>query len=125
MQAGVRDLAARAGVGVEELEERNRCCGHGGHIRTANPALYDEITTHRVEASDKPYIVYCANCREVFASKGKECAHILDVAFGLGSDDRVPDPAAEAGQQPSGEEGTDEDRRATWSSSRSGTNGTH
>ena len=90
MEAGVRDLAARAGVQVEELEERNRCCGYGGHIRTANPTLYDEITTHRVEASDKPYIVYCANCREVFASKGKECAHILDVAFGLGSDDRVP-----------------------------------
>jgi hypothetical protein len=54
-------------------------------MRIANPALYDEITKHRAEASKKPYIVYCANCREVFASRGKECAHVLDLVFGLNS----------------------------------------
>ena len=45
---------------------------------------------HRAEASEKPYLVYCANCREVFASRGKECAHILDVFFGLDADSPVP-----------------------------------
>jgi glutamate synthase (NADPH/NADH) small chain len=72
------------------LAVRNRCCGHGGHIRLANPELYDEIVQHRAEASEKPYLVYCANCREVFASRGKECAHILDVVLGREVDSRVP-----------------------------------
>lgn len=83
MQAGVRTLAGKAGVALEELKEPNRCCGYGGHMRIANPDLYEEIAGHRATASDKPYIVYCANCREVFASRGKECAHILDTVFGL------------------------------------------
>ncbi|MCE5252996.1 MAG: FAD-dependent oxidoreductase [Actinomycetia bacterium] len=90
MEAAVRNLAGKAGVALEELKERNRCCGHGGHIRIANPDLYDEITRNRAEAGAKPYIVYCANCREVFALRGKECVHILDVALGLTADSRVP-----------------------------------
>ena len=90
MEASVRQLARKAGVELEELDRRNRCCGYGGHIRVANPVLYDEITQHRAEASDKPYLVYCANCGEVFASRGKECAHVLDLAFGLPVDARVP-----------------------------------
>lgn len=83
MQAGVRKLAQKAGVALEELKEPHRCCGYGGHMRVANPDLYDEIAEHRAKANDNPYIVYCANCREVFASRGKQCAHILDLVFGL------------------------------------------
>jgi Fe-S oxidoreductase len=90
MQAGTRELARKAGVTLDELGERNRCCGYGGHMRVANPNLYDEIAQHRAGASNKPYIVYCANCREVFASRGKECAHILDMVFGLNVSTRVP-----------------------------------
>jgi len=90
MQSGVRELARKAGATLQELSKPNRCCGHGGHIRVANPALYKEIARHRVAASDKPYIVYCANCREVFASQGKQCAHILDLVFGLDVDAQVP-----------------------------------
>jgi Fe-S oxidoreductase len=83
MQAAVRTLAGKAGITLEELKEPNRCCGYGGHIRLANPELYDEIAKNRAAASEKPYIVYCANCREVFVSRGKTCVHVLDVAFGL------------------------------------------
>lgn len=90
MQAGVRKLAGKAGVRLEELRERHRCCGHGGHMRVANPELYDTITRHRVEASAQPYIVYCVNCREVFAARGKECAHILDMVFDLEAPQRLP-----------------------------------
>jgi Fe-S oxidoreductase len=90
MESGVRKLAGKAGVALEELREPNRCCGYGGHMRVANPALYDEITQHRAEASEKPFIVYCANCREVFASRGKECTHILDMVFGLKPEPWVP-----------------------------------
>jgi Fe-S oxidoreductase len=89
MQAGIRKLAAKAGVAIEELRERNRCCGYGGHMRVANSDLYDEIVQNRITESEKPYIVYCANCKEVFAEQGKECAHILDMVFDLKTDRRV------------------------------------
>ncbi len=90
MQESVRVLAKRAGVSTEELSDPNRCCGYGGHMRLANPALYDQITEHRCDASDKPYIVYCANCREVFRQKDKACAHILDMAFDIAPGKRTP-----------------------------------
>ena len=45
--------------------------------------MFEKVAEARAEMSDKPYIVYCANCREVFLSRGKNCAHILDMAFGL------------------------------------------
>ena len=90
MQSSVRKLAEKADVSLEELKEKNRCCGYGGLIRLANPSLYDEITESRAQASPKPYIVYCANCREVFASRGKECAHILDLFWGLSIDSEIP-----------------------------------
>jgi hypothetical protein len=90
MEAGVRALAAQAGMELEELREHNRCCGHGGHIRVANPGLYEEMTRNRAQASAEPYVVYCANCREVFALRGKPCAHVLDVFFGGAPDAPVP-----------------------------------
>jgi len=54
-------------------------------MRLANPELYNKITDNRAAESDKPYIVYCANCLEVFRAKGKDCAHILDAVFPVGS----------------------------------------
>ena len=83
MEQAVRELAAKSGAHLHELPEKNRCCGYGGHIRVANPQLYDTVTKNRAGMSENPYIVYCANCREVFLSEGKECIHILDSALGL------------------------------------------
>lgn len=77
----VRTLAASVGLELEELKDSGNCCGYGGQMRVANRKLYDEITAHRAEASPLPYVVYCANCREVFAARGKEAAHILDLVF--------------------------------------------
>ena len=79
----VRSLAEKAGCAAGSVPG-GKCCGYGGHIRLANPELYGEITENRVSASEKPYIVYCANCLEVFRSRGKECVHILDAVFGPG-----------------------------------------
>lgn len=90
MQEGVRKLAVKAGADLEELKEANRCCGFGGHMQVANPSLYEEITRNRINASDKPYIAYCANCRDVFVSKGKQCVHMLDMVFGLDAEQKVP-----------------------------------
>ena len=90
MQKSVRLLAQKAGTQLEELREPFRCCGYGGHMQLANPGLYDEITSHRAEASDKPYIAYCANCSEVFDSKDKACVHILDMVFTTDAKKRTP-----------------------------------
>ena len=78
----VSHLAEKAGCRTEALPERDNCCGFGGHIRLANPSLYNEITEHRASESDLPYIVYCANCLEVFRSRGKPAVHVLDAVFG-------------------------------------------
>ncbi len=82
----VTHLAEKAGCHTEPLPERDNCCGFGGHIRLANPTLYNEITEHRATESDLPYIVYCANCLEVFRSRGKEAVHVLDAVFGSGGE---------------------------------------
>lgn len=79
----VRALAAAGGLKLSDFGSDGRCCGFGGHMQLANPGLYHEITQNRVEASEDPFLVWCANCRDVFASRGKDCAHVLDVAFGL------------------------------------------
>lgn len=82
MRGSVRALLRRSGAELEELPEPGRCCGWGGHMRTANPELYDKIAESRAEGSEKPYYVYCANCREVFLEKGKDCRHVLEALFG-------------------------------------------
>ena len=81
----VRRLAADCGIAVTDYQSGGKCCGFGGHMQLANPLLYDSITKNRVEESSDPFIVYCANCRDVFLSQGKECFHILDLVYGLPS----------------------------------------
>jgi len=90
MESSIRTLARRMGVAPVEFEEPNRCCGNGGHIRTANPGLFAEVAQHRAQANDEAYVVYCANCKEVLAAQGKQCSHILDMAYGLPPNARLP-----------------------------------
>jgi Fe-S oxidoreductase len=84
----VRHLAAAAGVDVIELPDQGRCCGFGGHMRAANPGLYSEISKNRAKMGDAPYIVYCANCEDVFLRSGKDCVHAIDLAFGAPAEKR-------------------------------------
>ncbi len=82
VHSAVRSLAEKAGCSTEELSSSAKCCGYGGHMRLANPELYGKIVDNRSAESPLPYIVYCANCLEVFRARGKECAHVLDAVFG-------------------------------------------
>jgi len=86
----VRTLAKKADTKLSELPERNRCCGHGGLARAGNKKLFEKTADKLAEMSDKPYIAYCANCREVLLSRGKGCAHILDIALGLDCSMEIP-----------------------------------
>ena len=59
-------------------------------MRLANPPLYDTITGNRSTMGAYPYIAYCVNCREVFATRGKESTHILDIAFDIPITEKMP-----------------------------------
>ncbi len=82
LQESVRLLADKAIQNRTELPESFNCCGFGGHVQVPNPALYQRFGDDAAALSDAPYLVYCANCREVFRSRGKDCKHVLEVYFG-------------------------------------------
>ena len=83
-QNAVRTLVDRLGLDIVENSELNgehaACCGFGGHIYPANPGLLDAILEERRE--DDPMVTYCANCRDLFLSKGYSATHILERLFG-------------------------------------------
>ena len=83
----VRSIASRCKTNVSDYDSGGKCCGNGGHIRLADPELFGNITRNRAEDSEFPYLVYCANCREIFKSKGKDCRHILEAVFGIDGGD--------------------------------------
>ena len=88
IQQSVRSLARSAGYAIQELENHGgeaECCGYGGHTHFAKTGYTEAIAAKRAKGSNLPYLVYCANCRESFTEKGKECRHILEALFGVES----------------------------------------
>lgn len=86
LQQAVRELSERAGFNLEPLPYEGRlarCCGWGGQVSVANPSFFREVVKARTAESDNPYIVYCVNCRDIFAAAGKPVYHILDILLGL------------------------------------------
>lgn len=59
------------------------CCGFGGNIVGANPELAETMRKNRVEADARPYITYCANCRDIFSGEEKQATHMIDLLTGL------------------------------------------
>jgi len=92
MEQAVRKLASSLGIDLSELKERNQCCGYGGHMRVANPELYETIVEKRSAADEAPYLVYCANCAGAFSLSGKDHVHILDLVFPPEHEGRAPFP---------------------------------
>ena len=85
-QASVRALTAAAGYALEPLPyegERAQCCSWGGQIAIAAPNYTRWLVQERVREGDRSYVVYCANCRDVFGDAGKPVRHVLDLVFGL------------------------------------------
>lgn len=85
LQESVRKIITDLGYEVEELKytkEKTKCCGYGGLVYYANKEQADEFIKERIQESDKDYIVYCAMCRDLFASQGKKTLHLLDLIYG-------------------------------------------
>jgi len=81
----VRSLLRKAGYETTPLPYEGRtaqCCSWGGQISVANPKYTDWLINKRIRDGDSPYVVYCSNCRDIFAAAGKPARHILDVIFG-------------------------------------------
>ena len=80
-RSAVRELAGHAGLQIEELPlhgDKTRCCSFGGQIDGARPSYSKWLAQENTGQSDSPYLVYCANCRDVFAARGKESHHLLE-----------------------------------------------
>ncbi|MBR3397412.1 MAG: NAD(P)-binding protein [Lachnospiraceae bacterium] len=83
LKESVRSLAKTSGICLSDYDSKGRCCGFGGHIQLANPEFYDEVASKRCGEAGEPFLVYCANCLDVFRTHGKDSVHILDLIFGL------------------------------------------
>lgn len=85
VQKYVRDIVYNTGMSISELPggDRHGCCGFGGQGAVAQPGFAGHVAAKRAGMSDKPYLVYCSNCRDVFTGQGKKAIHIFDALFGI------------------------------------------
>jgi Fe-S oxidoreductase len=93
LQQAVRKLAKQFGFNLQPLPLEARlsaCCSWGGQVSIANPLYTREVIKSRITQNVYPYIAYCINCRDIFASAKKPAYHILDILFGLHDSGRVP-----------------------------------
>lgn len=90
----VTAVLKRLGVSFEPLYNDaglSACCGYGGDIEGALPELKEEMAAKRMELSPLPYLCYCANCRDIYANRGKEAWHVLDLLLGREAAPPAPD----------------------------------
>jgi hypothetical protein len=93
-QKNIRRILKSLDITIEELPlsgETPECCGYGGLMYNANPALARDVVARRTTASDNDYLAYCAMCRDNFASAGKRVSHLIEHLFPAVADG---DPAA-------------------------------
>jgi len=93
MQEAVRSLTSKLGIPFTELElsrEKTQCCGFGGLMENANPAMAKKQLDQRINESELDFLTYCAMCRESLRGAGKSTAHLLDFIFPPVTDDENP-----------------------------------
>jgi hypothetical protein len=81
----IRKIAERLDYNLIEpkfTKGTTKCCGYGGLAYYANRDLSREFTDDRIKDSDQDFLVYCANCKDLFLLRGKGTYHVLDLIFG-------------------------------------------
>ena len=84
LHESVRSIVKRIGCAVEELSlsrQKTTCCSFGGLMWFANTKLAREVIDRRIRESTNDYLTYCSMCRDLFATQGKRCLHLLDLLF--------------------------------------------
>ncbi len=81
-QQTVRRLVSAIGQELAPLkmdQELTECCGYGGLMANANPAVAAKVIEARAAQSAAPMLTYCIMCREQLARGGKASLHLLDL----------------------------------------------
>ena len=98
MAENVRGLLETAGYEIINNDPDPACCGFGGHIYNAVPALHDTFAERRIEdIADTDIIAasYCANCRDILAYRGADARHVLGMLLGTEETRRQPPELSE------------------------------
>lgn len=85
IQSSVRSIVRKLGYQIDELKysrKKTKCCGYGGLVYYANRDQANEFVQDRISESKDDFLVYCANCKDLFVEGGKKTYHILDLIFG-------------------------------------------
>lgn len=80
----IRDIANKLEYELIEpkyTKAETKCCGYGGLSYFANREFSIFATDNRI-GEEGEYLAYCAMCRDLFVSRGKNTFHILDLIFG-------------------------------------------
>lgn len=92
LREDIRALLEKCEVPLVEPElsgELTQCCGFGGLLSEANPALARAVTEKRAAVAEEDFITYCAMCRDRIAGTGKRSLHLYDLLY-----PRAEDPAS-------------------------------
>ena len=93
MGQAVRSLLEGTGYDIINQDPDPACCGFGGHIYNAVPALHDTFARRRIEDikdTDAIAASYCANCRDILAYQGTDARHVLGMLLGIQEEKRMP-----------------------------------
>ncbi len=89
-QGSVRAILEAMGYTVKNREPDAGCCGFGGHMYAVDPELFGIFAQRRTEDIRGGAVTYCANCRDIFAARGTDCAHLLGLILGSENPGKKP-----------------------------------
>jgi Fe-S oxidoreductase len=84
LREDVRAILDMAGASVAEPEfsgELAKCCGFGGLLSDANPALAKVVAEGLASSMEEDYVTYCVMCRDMIARTGKRAMHLYDLLY--------------------------------------------
>lgn len=91
----IRNILRKLGHTIVELDtscQTTECCGFGGLMMFANRDLAKQVVDRRIQEAEEDYLAYCAMCRDNFVKQGKRTYHLLDLIFGVDSEEqKAPD----------------------------------
>jgi hypothetical protein len=80
VRRAVRRALTHAGVAHEEFQF-TECCGYGGLMGQADPAMAREVAARRAGQAHLDVAASCSMCRDRLAAEGKRAWHVLDFLF--------------------------------------------
>ena len=92
IQKSIRNVIEKLGYDIVEEEwnqDQSGCCGYGGLTQYSNPLIAEQMAQLITNQSDFGVLTYCMNCREQFVKQGKESYHLLELIYGMNSQEQI------------------------------------